>query len=428
MSIPLLRRISRDSIGQRSRSAVDRRILPEVLAIVESVRDGDEALLRAYARRLDGLADDTPLLAGQADMKRAAGLVDDADLAVLERTTTRIESFARAQLSCIRPLDLAIEGGRAGHDLIPVDSAGCYAPGGRYPLPSSVLMTVITARVAGVSEVWLATPHPSPLMLAAAWMAGASGVLRAGGAHAIAALAYGNTVPACRVIAGPGNKWVTAAKYLVSQSVGIDMLAGPSELAILADDTADAGTIAADLLAQAEHDEDAAVYLVTPSPSLVDRVELELRQQLSSLPSRGVATASLRNGGAIMTPTLLDGLNVCDELAPEHLEIVAASADELAARSRNAGALFVGPRAGEVFGDYGAGPNHVLPTGGSAVSRAGLSILTFLRARTWLRGAEPCPALTDDVVRLARMEGLEGHARAAERRELINRSTLSSAQ
>jgi phosphoribosyl-ATP pyrophosphohydrolase/phosphoribosyl-AMP cyclohydrolase/histidinol dehydrogenase len=277
-------------------------------------------------------------------------------------------------------------------------------------------MTAVTARVAGVEKVWVASPRPTDATLAAAAIAGADGLLAAGGAQAIAALAQGCCgVPRCDVIVGPGNRWVTAAKYLVSDRVGIDMLAGPSELLVLADDSADPALVAADLLAQAEHDDDAVPMLVTTAASLPDMVEARIQEQLRSLPTRETASAALSNGFAAVVGAMDDAIAVCDQLAPEHLEVMTRNAELVAARIAHAGAVFVGSNSAEVLGDYGAGPNHVLPTGGTARFRAGLSVFTFLRPRTWLRidsHAQSGP-LREDATVVARMELLEGHARAA---------------
>jgi phosphoribosyl-ATP pyrophosphohydrolase/phosphoribosyl-AMP cyclohydrolase/histidinol dehydrogenase len=277
-------------------------------------------------------------------------------------------------------------------------------------------MTAVTARVAGVERVVVASPRPAAVTLAAAHVADADGLLTVGGAHAIAALAYGaGPVPACDVIVGPGNRWVTAAKQLVSGHVGIDMLAGPSELVVLADDTADAETVAADLLAQAEHDPDALPVLVTPSAELIARVNDALARQLDVLPTAETARAAVAEGFAVLCRDLDEAVAVCDHLAPEHLEVMTRDADALQSRLRHYGGLFVGAGAAEVLGDYGAGPNHVLPTGGTARRTGGLSVFNFLRIRTWLRMDAPAE-LARDAAALARLEGLEGHARSAERR------------
>jgi len=280
-------------------------------------------------------------------------------------------------------------------------------------------MTAVTARVAGVRDVWVASPKPRRFVLAAAAVAGADAVLTAGGAHAIAALAYGaGPVPACDIIVGPGNRFVTAAKQLVSGAVGIDMLAGPSELVVFADASAEARLVAADLLAQAEHDPEAVPILVTLDPQLPERVEAELHRQLADLPTAAVARAALGNGGVVTVATVAEGLATCDAIAPEHLQLVLENAAVVAPRLAHYGALFIGAGAGEVLGDYGAGPNHVLPTGGTARWSGGLSVLTFLRLRTWLRvDGKAADALMEDAAWLGRAEGLEAHARAAERRE-----------
>jgi phosphoribosyl-ATP pyrophosphohydrolase/phosphoribosyl-AMP cyclohydrolase/histidinol dehydrogenase len=280
-------------------------------------------------------------------------------------------------------------------------------------------MTAAVARVAGVSGVVVASPRPAPVTLAAAHVAGADALLAVGGAQAVAALAYGvSGLDPVDVIVGPGNRWVTAAKQLVSGLVGIDMLAGPSELLVLADESADPAVVAADLLAQAEHDTDALPILVTPHEPLIGAVEREIEAQLFTLPTAPTAREALRRGFAVLVGSLDEALPLVDLLAPEHLELELANAAEIAPRIRNAGAIFVGSHAAEVLGDYGAGPNHVLPTGTTARYTGGLSVLTFLRMRTWLRIDQPEQArqVVEDAVALARLEGLEGHARSAARR------------
>jgi phosphoribosyl-ATP pyrophosphohydrolase/phosphoribosyl-AMP cyclohydrolase/histidinol dehydrogenase len=282
-------------------------------------------------------------------------------------------------------------------------------------------MTAVTARTAGVKEIWVASPKPGPMTLAAAAIAGADGVLAAGGAHAIAALAFGappGPLAPCDVIVGPGNRYVTAAKQLVAGRVAIDMVAGPSELVVFADATASPAVIAADLLAQAEHDPDALPVLVALDSTLPDRVEAELVRQLADLPSGEIARAALLNGGVVLVATVEEGIAACDALAPEHVELLLQDAAAIAPRLAHFGALFVGAGSAEVLGDYGAGPNHVLPTAGTARLQGGLSVYTFLRVRTWLRIDDPAAArpLVEDAAWFGRVEGLEGHARSAERR------------
>ena len=419
MSDRLLPLRSLADLTRRRGNAVSTQALAEAAPIVDAVRAGGEAALREYAERFDDLRPEGPLFHGPAALGRALALLPRGDRERLERVAERIRRFAEAQYRALCPVAVPVPGGVAEQRIAPVERAGCYAPGGRYPLPSSVLMTAVTARVAGVRDVWVASPKPQALSLAAAAIAGADGLVAAGGAHAIAALAYGTGPIAPRdVIVGPGNRYVTAAKHLVSGAVAIDLLAGPSELTVFADDTADPGSVAADLLAQAEHDPDAVPTLVTLDPTLPDRVEAELAHQLSDLPTAETARAALANGGVIVVASLDDGVAACDAIAPEHLQLELREAAAVAPRLAHYGALFVGAGAAEVLGDYGAGPNHVLPTGGTARSTGGLSVYTFLRVRTWLCIEDRAAALPliEDAIWLGRAEGLEAHARAAERR------------
>jgi phosphoribosyl-ATP pyrophosphohydrolase/phosphoribosyl-AMP cyclohydrolase/histidinol dehydrogenase len=414
-----LRRLKPDEVAALDREAVSAETLREAAAIVERVRSGGATALRQLAEGFNEVEGGAELAVPPEALHEALDHLPAAQRGVLERTAARIERFALAQRAALHEITITLPGGgRAGHQIAAVDRAGCYAPGGRYPLPSSVLMTAVTARAAGVAEVWVASPRPTAVTLAAAAVAGADGLLAVGGAHAVAALAYGvGGPPRCDVIVGPGNRWVTAAKQLVSGTVGIDMLAGPSELVVLADDSADPDLVAADLLAQAEHDPDALPILVTSDPRLVDAVNEALTAQLADLPSRATAAAALEKGFAVDVSSLDEAVEVCDRIAPEHLQVLTADAEGIARRLNQWGGLFVGAGSAEVFGDYGAGPNHTLPTGGVARFKGGLSVLDFLRFRTWLHMDGTFDhGLVADTVALARLEGLEAHARAAERR------------
>jgi histidinol dehydrogenase len=408
----LLRRLTPVEIFDGRRVAVDPETERLGAEIVARVRDHREVALLEYRTRFDGCPSAEPVTHERDALDGALAALDRGTRALLERTAGRIRGFAEAQLGSLRSLDTAVEGGRAGHTLVPVDRAGCYAPAGRFPLPSTLLMTVVTARVAGVREVIVATPRPSSVMFAAAAIAGADRVLAAGGAHAIGAMAWGVAVPPCDVIVGPGSRWVTAGKRAVAGHVAIDMLAGPSELLVVADETASPRIVAADLLAQAEHDADAIPALIATSETIVTKVEAELQKQLASLPTRETASAAFQNGFALVCAERAEIARIVDAIAPEHLQLCTADAVGLAGQIRNAGAVFIGEESAEVFGDYGVGGNHVLPTGRGARFTAGLSVLTFLRARTWLR-VERSDDVIDDVAALARLEGLEGHARAA---------------
>jgi len=385
--------------------------------IVQRVRDGGEKVVREYGEHFLEIKRGDPLRIDRSALKAAFENLPEKDRALLRRTGDRVQAFAAAQRASVRGFELDIAGGVAGQEIVPVERAGCYAPGGRFPLPSSVLMTVVTARAAGVKNVFVASPKPMPITLAAAYAAGADALLPIGGAHAIAAMTYGikGIIEPCDVIVGPGNKFVTAAKQIVAGRVGIDMLAGPSELVVLADDTADPLMVAADLLAQAEHDPDALPILVTASAKLIEQVNAEIAMQLADLPTRIIAESSLKNGYAVLCGSLQECIDVTDLLAPEHLEVITRYAEETARRVKHYGGLFIGGLAAEVLGDYGAGPNHTLPTSGGARSRGGLSVFNFLRIRTWIRidSLTEVQPTVEDSIRLAQHEGLEGHARSA---------------
>lgn len=414
-----LPRITPEQLRARPINALDDQTLDAARAIVEDVRVNGEPALRRYAERFNERAAHEPLVLGPSDMRAALDALPEDDRTALQRAHDRIAAFARAQRDAFADLRVPVPGGEAGHEAIPVSAAGCYAPCGRYPLPSSVLMTAATARAAGVERVVVASPGAHPINLASAAIAGADEFLALGGAHAVAALAFGfeNFSPV-DVIAGPGNKYVTAAKHIVSSSVGIDMLAGPSELLIIADETADPDALANDLLAQAEHDDDAIPMLITTDATLPDRVDTRLRAQLDDLATAETARRALANGFACATDSIDEAIALADTVAPEHLEIITRESESVAERITNAGAIFIGPHSAEVIGDFGVGPNHTLPTGGSARYQAGHSVAHFLRLRTWLRIDDPSNAreLIEDTQRLARLEGLDAHASSAARR------------
>ncbi len=405
-----------EEVSAMRRDPVDPEALSVAGPIVADVRARGEVALREYAERFGDIDPGAPLSIGRDALERAYRSIAREDRELLTRVAERIRAFALAQRESVREFETDIPGGRAGQAMKPVGRAGCYAPGGRFPLPSSVLMTAVTARAAGVGEVWVASPRPTAITLAAAWVAGADGLVAAGGAQAIAALAFGaGPVPACDVVVGPGNRYVTAAKKVVSGSVGIDMLAGPSELVVLADGGADERLVAADLIAQAEHDTDAVPVLVTTDASLVGRVNGEIARQLEGLATRDDATRAFGNGFAVVARDLDEAVSICEAIAPEHLELQLSDAEAVASRLGNYGALFVGERAAEVLGDYGAGPNHTLPTGGTARYAGGLSVMNFLRVRTWMRIDDGGGAreIIEDARRLGEIEGLMGHAESA---------------
>ena len=394
---------------------LDEKTLEKTSTILAAVRSRKDEAVREYAVKFGDIQAGQPLVIDRHEMERTANALPAGQLELLERVASRIRKFAQKQLDCLRELDTTVDSGRAGHSNIPVDSAGCYAPGGRFPLPSSVLMTVIPAKVAGVKNIWVASPRPAPITIAAAAVAGADALLAVGGAQAIAALAYGTEkVPACDVIVGPGNRWVTAAKMLIAGRVKIDMLAGPSELVVVADKSADPKIAALDLLAQAEHDTDALPILITDDDNVIPRVRNELLRFLESDPT-DTALKSLQNGFALKLNDIGEAVDVVNRIAPEHLQLSVENPKSLISGLKNYGALFIGEQSAEVFGDYGVGPNHVLPTSGGSRRTGGLSVTFFMRQPTWLeiRESAELKNIARDSAELAELEGLKWHARAA---------------
>lgn len=383
--------------------------------IIAAVRErGDDAVL-SFARQFNELRDGRAVFSPE-DCAAALKRISPETRSLLERCSGRVATFATAQRAALTEAEIAIPGGAAGQRIIPLHRAGCYVPGGRYPLVSSLLMSVVTARAAGVEEVWVATPRPSDDMLAAAAIAGATGVIGVGGAHGIAALAFGfSGVGACDCIVGPGNSYVTAAKFLVSSQVRIDMLAGPSELLVIADESASPALVAADLLAQAEHDTEAVPILVATSRSVVVAVQEEIEVQTRALSSASTIAQSLGNGFFTIVPSLPEAARVANIIAPEHLQLSITNPEHLVPLLTNYGGLFIGEGSAEVIGDYCAGPNHVLPTGGTGRFRCGLSVFDFLKVATWLRidSSAQAAGLYHDAVALAEIEGLPGHRDAA---------------
>jgi histidinol dehydrogenase len=394
--------------------------------IADVVARGDAALIDLSSRfdRID-LAR-TGIAVSAAEVAAAEAKCTQEQIAALDLALERITVFHERQ----KPQDLRFRdaaGVELGWRWTPLDSVGLYVPGGTAAYPSSVLMNVVPAKVAGVNRIVMVVPtpggHVEPLVLAAARRAGIDEIYRIGGAQAVAALAYGTqTIAPVAKIVGPGNAWVAAAKRRVFGQVGIDMIAGPSEVLILADGTANPDWIAADLLAQAEHDESAQSILITDDPALADAVVVAVDRHLETLSRKEIAGASWRDFGAvILVPMLADALPLADRIAAEHLEIISADAEALAARVSNAGAIFIGGYTPEAVGDYVGGSNHVLPTARSARFSSGLSVLDFLKRTSILKcDAESLRVIGGAAVTLGEAEGLTAHARSVAIR--LNRS------
>lgn len=433
---PILPRIPLETVADRRRKALlgDAALRARVAEIVARVaREGDRAVVE-YTRTFDGVAlDATTWWLGPERLSEAFRSVPVTLQEDLKAVAARIRAYERVFGGEAPPPDLHRDATGMLLGLLerPVDRAACYVPAGTAPLVSSVLMGALVAREAGVPEVVVATPPRAqgvaPGILAACYVAGVDRVLTVGGAQAVAALALGTeSIPRQDVVAGPGNRWVTEAKRQVYGLVGIDGVAGPSEVAVIADATADAQVVAADLLAQAEHDVDAVPILITIGEAVGERVREAVIRQVASLPRREIANKALAGGAWVVVERLDDALTAAGRLAPEHLEIMVAEAADAAgragilARLGPAGAVFLGGVA-EALGDYVAGPSHVLPTAGAARFASPLGRRTFLRRTSVLARANDASrsqwaALAAAAARLARVEGLEGHARAAEAR------------
>lgn len=406
-----------DHLAARS-VALDADLMKLVASIIDDVRArGDEALID-YTARFDKV-ELKELRISEEQLRRCAQGVDERVIVALREAIHNVRAFHQRQVEeswTINPAD----GVQLGQRITPLERVGLYVPGGTAAYPSSVVMNVVPAQVAGVERILVTTPpqtlSENPALAAALLELNVTEVYAVGGAHAIAALAFGTeTVPRVDKITGPGNKYVAAAKKLVFGVVGIDSIAGPTEVVIVADDTARPDFIAADLLAQAEHGEDASAILITTSESLANEVVWEVERQAESLPRREIVESSLKEYGAvILVETLGEACSIVNELAPEHVEIVTRDDEAVAANIRHAGAIFFGAYTPEAVGDYLAGPNHVLPTSRTARFSSALGVYDFVKRTSLLRYSEAAFAsVAEPVAVLAEAEALTGHARSA---------------
>lgn len=393
-------------------------IQADVEEIIKDVRRRGDAALVEYTMKFDGVKlSPGDFWARQEEIEKAYLAIEPEFITAMRRAQENIVDFHRRAMAGSW-FDALSNGRMVGQLVVPVARAGVYVPGGTAAYPSTVLMTVIPAKVAGVEEITLATPPDSsgqvnPYVLVAAAECGVTRILKIGGAQAIAALAYGTeSIGRVDVIAGPGNIYVTKAKKLVYGDVRIDLLAGPSEICVLADDSANPDYVAADLLSQAEHDESSWCFLVTPSPVLAEQVQAALEQRLRSLPRQEIAYRALdKNGIIVLVTTLVEAFEVANEIAPEHLELCIEDPLSYLGKVRSAGAVFLGHYTPEALGDYVAGPSHVLPTGGSARFESPLSAETFMKRISVISfSTEAFASWADPVTLLAEREGLRAHA------------------
>jgi len=392
--------------------------------VIEIVKNEGDAGLRRINTALDGSSPET-FEVPQSEIDSALAKLDPESVAAFELAAERVRKFQSRGL----PKSWTDGTGKLGERVTPLGSIAAYVPAGTAPLASTVIMTVVPAKVAGVKEIIVVTPAPGnsmphPAVLAAAKIAGASRVFKLGGAQAIAALAYGTeSVPSVDLICGPGSAWVTAAKKLVYGDVGIDGLYGPTETLVIVDESADPRFTASDLIAQAEHDTVAMPILVALSEEIVDKTEAEIERQLGGLPRESTARSAFSNRGvAVVVDTTIEAVEVANAAAPEHLCIMTADAEELVDKVTSAGGLFVGEWSAEVMADYVAGPSHVMPTAGTARFSSALSVRNFVRVTPVLTfDDETFLKLSKDAELLAKLEGLHGHAAASEyrRRQMV---------
>ena len=389
-----------------------------VAEIIENVRKNGDTALFDYTRKFDGLdLDESSIEVTETEIDTACNALSSHQIADLELAVDRIRTFHQRQLR-ESWFDDHEPGILLGQKVTPLQRAGIYVPGGKASYPSSVLMNALPAQVAGVDEIIMVSPAAhgyNPAVLTAARLCGVDRIFRIGGAQAVAALAYGTaSVPMVDKIVGPGNIYVALAKRRVFGRVGIDMVAGPSEIMVVADESADPAFIAADLLSQAEHDELAVVVLVTPSSGLVEKVKFELKKQLNQLSRKEIAVRSLDDQGAlIITTTLDEALDLANQFAAEHLELAVNDPLLTLSSIKNAGAIFLGHSTPEALGDYLAGPNHVLPTAGTARFSSPLGVDDFLKKSSVLSfSKDALKRYGQSVTALAGMEGLEAHGRA----------------
>jgi histidinol dehydrogenase len=402
-------------LGQKREASVD--VNQTVAEIIDDVRVRGDVAVAELTAKFDRL-DVTPqtLAITRDEIEAAVFAVNENDLEALKIAARRIEDFHRRQVPQGES-HIDAQGVETGYRWTAVQSVGLYVPGGKAAYPSSVLMNAIPARAAGVNRIVMVVPTPDgilhPLVLAAAHLAGIDEIYRIGGAQAVAALAYGtDSIKPVDKVVGPGNAYVAAAKRQVFGIVGIDMIAGPSEILVVADNQNDPKWIAADLLSQAEHDEDAQAILITDDAAFADAVEAAVEETLSNLNRRDVAMASWRDYGAvIVTRDLAEAAGLVDQVAPEHLELAVEDADGLSGQITNAGAIFLGRYTPEAIGDYVAGPSHVLPTSRSARFSSGLSVLDFMKRTSLIRcDADSVQRIGGAAVTLAEAEGFGAHA------------------
>lgn len=387
-----------------------------VKEIVADVRQNGNSAVKKYSEKFDGIETDCRELS-EEEIENAVKSLDDEVLEALKFSVRNVEEFAKAQLGSVKNTMVQADGAILGHKIIPLEKVGCYIPGGNYPLPSTAIMTIVPAVVAGVKEIIAVSPKAKPVTVAAAKLAGATKIFNIGGVQAIAALAYGTeTMTAVDKIVGPGNKYVATAKKIVYGDCGIDFVAGPSEVMVVADNSANPEFVAADLLAQCEHDKDARAYLLCFDMDFAVKVDECARKFLETLQTADIARVSYEKSTAYVVKDLQEAVEIANKKAPEHLELCLNEVENSVDLFRNYGSLFIGNYSAEVFGDYVSGTNHTLPTGRAARYTGGLSVFDYVKIQTFQK-IENVEKFAKYASILAEQEGLFAHKLASDVRK-----------
>lgn len=410
--------VSYRNIGKDFFRKIEFETISKAEEIARDVRQNSDSAIRKYTQQFDGQDLDSFLVTSK-EIEDAHTKVAPKTVNAIKKAIKNVKKFSEKQLECLKPLKTKIDENELGHKIIPLDSVGCYIPGGNYPLLSSAIMTIVPAKVAGVKQVVACSPKIRPETIVACDLAGAEKIFKIGGVQAIAGMAYGTeTIPKVNKIVGPGNKYVTAAKKYVYGEVGIDFLAGPSEVMIIADETANAEFVAADMLAQCEHDIDARAFLVTTSEKFAQKVEEFAQKQLTELETREIAVKSFEKSFAVVVKSLDEAIELANQKAPEHLEICYKNAKNDIDKFKNYGSLFVGNYSAEVYGDYCSGTNHVLPTNEVSKYSGGLSVFDFIKIQTYqIISQKGNKIISPCASQLSEKEGLKAHKLAAEIRK-----------
>ncbi len=406
---------SYQSIDKKFFSKIEFENISSVSEIINDVRKNGDAAVREYSQKFnDGIINEFRLT--DKEIKSAIEQVDEATLKTIKFAISNVKEFAQAQINSIKELEVNINGNTLGHKIIPVESVGCYIPGGNYPLPSTAVMTIVPAKVAGVKRVIAVSPKIKPVTIAAAHLSGADEIYRIGGVQAVGAMAYGcESIKKVNKIVGPGNKFVTSAKKQVFGECGIDFLAGPSEVLIIADDNANPDFVAADMLAQCEHDKDARAFLICFSKEFANKVDKKALEYLDNLPTKDIANVSYSKSITIIADKMEDAIQLANDKAPEHLEICFNNAENYINKFINYGSLFVGNYSAEVFGDYVSGTNHTLPTNQVSKYSGGLSVFDYVKIQTYqIINPNSVKETAKNASNLAKEEGLFAHKLASD--------------